>query len=522
MAKPEADNSLKGAELIDILEKLPAAVAFVSGPDLAIRFSNEKFRHLFSDYLKDKPLKEIFPEVKQQKLHQMWEEALESGEAHVVPEVPFEKERDSGESEQCWYDLSLVPLLKHQRGSTRLLVFVYDVSVYVRGKKSVEEESSPLSEVVESIPQIAWVTDYQGKPLYFNQQWYEYTGLDPQESPKKSWTEQLHPGDRERARNEWQKSLEQGSDFLLEYRLRKSDDSYEWFMVRGRCVENKDQKKRWYGTLTQIHEQVLAKQAMEKAYEKLGQKGKEQAVELIEAQNQIRVLNQELEQLASILSYDIRGPLRGINSLAEWIEQDYATVLGIKGHQHLQFLRDRVKIIYQLIEGMMAYSRTSKPHHSEFTQVDVGALVDDVVKNQSVPEQVTVEVKHPLPKVNLEELRLYEIFTNLINNALKNVDPGEGKIEVGGEKKEQEYLFWVKDNGIGVALEQQGRIFDLFQTVNNKEVAKGRGVGLAITKKIIELCGGEIWVKSKLGEGATFYFTLPLKDQQVPQKKEQQ
>ena len=219
--------------------------------------------------------------------------------------------------------------------------------------------------------------------------------------------------------------------------------------------------------------------------------------------------NQEMKEFTSIVSHDLKAPLRSISSLAGWIRDDFADRLGADGRENLDLLVDRVRRMYAMVEGIVRFSRITGLRE-ERTAVDVESLVVETLNRLSLPDGVRIVKETPFPVVSCERTRLGTVFSNLLDNALKALDGKEGEIRIGACPEGDCWRFWVKDNGKGIPKEQQERIFKLFQKVCQED--GGTGIGLTLARKIVEADGGEIKVDSAPGEGAVFSFTLRSAD----------
>jgi signal transduction histidine kinase len=223
---------------------------------------------------------------------------------------------------------------------------------------------------------------------------------------------------------------------------------------------------------------------------------------LREAENASR----ELKEFTSIVSHDLKAPLRGISSLAGWIRDDFANVIGDEGRENLDTLIRRVQKMHAMIEGIVRYSRQANTREGK-TPVDIGRLLEETLNHFQQREGVRLVLETPLPVICCGRNRLGEVFEVLLSNAMKAVRGHDGEIRVGARLEGPGWRFWVGDNGKGIPSEHQERIFKLFQKVSPDE--EGIGVGLTLARKIVELEGGELVVESVHGQGAVFSFTIP-------------
>lgn len=215
--------------------------------------------------------------------------------------------------------------------------------------------------------------------------------------------------------------------------------------------------------------------------------------------------NAELDKFAHVVSHDLKAPLRGIHNVVEWIEEDLGNELSTQMKKYLDIIRQRLKRMDDLINGLLEYARVRQRSKPE--RVDVKDMVE-VIVNDIVPRHFKVEIKE-LPVIFTERLKLEQVFANLISNAVKYTPDETGKLTISCNSHETFFEFSVKDNGIGIDPEYHSRIFEMFQTLREKNEKESTGIGLAITKKILGDQHSEIRVVSSIGKGAEFIFTWP-------------
>jgi len=213
--------------------------------------------------------------------------------------------------------------------------------------------------------------------------------------------------------------------------------------------------------------------------------------------------NEELDKFAYVVSHDLKAPVRGIHNVIKWIEEDLGHELTPEMKKYLDIIPQRTKRMEDLINGLLDYARISEKTHA--SEVDVNELVKDII-DSIAPRHFRVEV-HNLPHLYTERLKLEQVFSNLIGNAVKYTARPDGHIVITCLELTDSYQFTVKDNGIGIAGEYHGKIFEIFQTLREKNEMESTGIGLAIVKKIIDEQRGDIKINSKPGEGTEFIFT---------------
>jgi len=217
--------------------------------------------------------------------------------------------------------------------------------------------------------------------------------------------------------------------------------------------------------------------------------------------------NEELKNFAYVVSHDLKAPLRAIGSLADWIAADQRDRLDEEGQEHLRLLIQRVRRMDGLIDGVLRYSRIGRIHEVAVA-VDLNELLHEVIDSLAPPAYITVTVAPGLPAIRAEKTAIQQVLQNLIANAIRYLDKSQGRIEIDCIDQGQSWRFSVADNGPGIEARHFERIFQLFQTLNPRDRVESTGVGLTIVKKIVEQCGGQVWVESTPGQGSTFFFTL--------------
>ncbi len=217
--------------------------------------------------------------------------------------------------------------------------------------------------------------------------------------------------------------------------------------------------------------------------------------------------NQELKEFAYVASHDLKAPLRGIKTLAEWIAKDHADKFDDTGREQLRLLSNRVDRMHNLIDGILQYSRVGRVQEKPIN-VNLNDLVPEVVDTIAPPANIEIVYEGALPTVTFEETRIRQVFQNLISNAVKYMDKPKGRISIGCADEGNRWKFNVTDNGPGIEEKYYDKIFKIFQTLTPRDEYESTGIGLTIVKKIVELYGGKIWVESKVGQGTTFFFTI--------------
>jgi len=239
-----------------------------------------------------------------------------------------------------------------------------------------------------------------------------------------------------------------------------------------------------------------------------------QADELASLARELERSNAELEKFAYVASHDLQEPLNLVSSYVQLLEMRYIDQLDQDAKEFIDFAVEGVTHMQTLIDDLLAYSRVGT-RGKEFVPTAVETALDRALTNLQIriAESGAVITTDPLPTLNGDSTQLIQLFQNLIGNAIKFGRDQPPQIHLGAKQQDGEWLFSVRDNGIGIDPQFADRIFIIFQRLQPRDEYPGTGIGLAICKKIVDRHGGRIWVESELGQGATFYFTLPVREQ---------
>jgi len=369
----------------------------------------------------------------------------------------------------------------------------------VRLRRTLEAQHQQLREsearfraLVNAVPAFVWAAAPDGTMTLVSKQWLTYCGRT-EEQLARDWPQlALHPDDYERCVTQWNQALASGSLYEIEVRNRRHDGEYRWFLTRavpvrddaGRIIE-------WHGTTTDIHERKQAEDA--------------QARLLAEVQR----INGELQQFAYIVSHDLNEPLRTAANYAALLARQYRGKLDPTADEYLAFVADGAQRMQRMIQDLLAYTRAGGQDLT-FTPVDCEALLAHVCDDlqMAIKESRATITHDTLPTVSGNETRLGQVLQNLLGNALKFRGTEPPRIHVSAQRRDNFWVFSVRDNGIGIDPQYIGRLFQVFQRLHTSTEYPGTGMGLAICKKIVERHGGRIWAESLPDQGTTFFFTL--------------
>ncbi|MFA5904060.1 MAG: ATP-binding protein [Desulfobacula sp.] len=274
------------------------------------------------------------------------------------------------------------------------------------------------------------------------------------------------------------------------------------------------------GANDEIGELVLAFHAMageikasHEALKMENEQRKKAEQKILNANRDLAQSNRDLDDFSYIVSHDLREPLRGISSFSSFLMEDYENILDEDGKQKLETLIRLSNRMESQIESILYYSRVGRMELS-IAETDLNAVIAEVMAHLHhliTDRHACIDIPEPLPKIRCDRVRVFDLFLNLISNAVKYNDNPEKHVEIGLKKEGP--IFYVKDNGIGIEEKHRKSIFKIFKRLHGKDkYGGGVGAGLTIVQKIVERHNGRIWVESSMGKGSVFYFTLQSKE----------
>lgn len=386
-------------------------------------------------------------------------------------------------------EVGLTPL--QVDGRTVVLATVVDITQRKKFEADLEREQYLLGTLVNNMPDAIYFKDRNSKFIRVNRGVLNIFDLQHED-------ELLGKSD---------------ADFFSAKEAAEYRSDEQFIMDTGRPLINKEEVEIWADGQEHVvlttkmplydeHRQVVGTFGISRDITQL----KETETALRRYAAELERSNEQLDQFAYVASHDLRSPLRNIENLAEWIEEDAAALLPSESREHLRLMRKRVARMNRLLTDLLEYSRVGRKE-SKPEPVDVRALLDDVIDMLAPPEGFRIEIDGELPIVNAPRTALRKVFQNLIDNAIKHHHRDKGCIRVTASRREGMLEFAVSDDGPGIAAAFHEKIFQIFQTLHHQNEEVSVGMGLAIVKRTVETYGGTIKVESEEGQGATFRFT---------------
>jgi PAS domain S-box-containing protein len=354
-----------------------------------------------------------------------------------------------------------------------------------------------LRQLADVMPQIVLSAGPDGAVDYYNQRWFEYTGMQPGEPLATCWHSYIHDEDLQPAIDAWMKSVQTGLPYEFEARVRRaSDGAYRWQLVR--CVAVRDSSDgdivKWFGTLTDVENQRAAKEAADAA-------------------------SRAKSEFLAVMSHEIRTPLNAVIGMTGLILD---TPLTREQQEYAEIVRRSGQGLLALIDDILDFSKIEARRLEldsvafELRETLGGTLKGLSARANEKGVALVWFIEPAVPDILTGDPgRLRQVLVNLVGNAIKFTEHGEVAVEVDAAMEGADAVrlhLAVRDTGVGIPPDQQRRIFEAFTQADSSTTRRygGTGLGLAITTRLIGLMGGRIWVESAVGRGSTFHVTMRL------------
>lgn len=521
-----------------LFEQAPGFMAALSGPSHIFTMANAAYYHLIGrDDIIDKPVQEALPEVVGQGFIHLLDRVYQSGQPFVGRSIRVLLKQGAGQVPQERYlDFVYQPIFAKDGSVSGIFVQGHDVTEQKRVENALRESEERFRAIANSIDQMIWATQPDGYHDYFNQRWYEYTGVPEGTTDGEGWNDIFHPEDQDRAWSVWRHSLATGEPYHIEYRLRHRSGAYRWVLGRAQPVRDEEGRiTRWFGTCTDIHDLKQAQDELRESRERAVQtegESRRLAAILAERVAELDAANEEIQRFAYIVSHDLRAPLVNVMGFTselegaqaeiarfyqrvsqtkpELITADTRDVVESDLAEAIGFIRTSTVKMDKLINAILKLSREGRrvlvPEHLSMSQLLEGQRQTIAHRLSEREAELVIE---NVPDLVSDRLAMEQIFGNLIDNAVKYLGPDRaGRIVIRGHDAGPNVRYEIEDNGRGIDPKDFERIFDLFRRSGIQD-QQGEGIGLAHVRALVRRLGGTISVSSRFGEGSTFTVTLP-------------
>jgi PAS domain S-box-containing protein len=360
--------------------------------------------------------------------------------------------------------------------------------------------------LVSALTQVVWVSDARGRFVEERESWTAYTGQSFDEYRDFGWRRAFDEDSRQALELAWSRAGNDAATFEVELKL--------WHGASGRhrkvtlravpMLDRAGAVEEWIGAVLDVEDQRAAEQSLRTLNAEL-----EQRVALRTAQ--LEAANKDLEGFSYSVSHDLRAPIRAIGGFCTLLTKDHKAQLDAEAQRKLAVIKGEAERMGALIDDLLAFSRLGRKALQP-VEIDMQELASAAYKRliNGQPKNSIDFRLGTLPRVTADRSLLEQVWVNLLSNAIKFSSKKDAPVvEVGAISEEREYVYFVRDNGAGFDPRYQEKLFGVFQRLHHSDEYPGTGVGLALVQRIVTRHGGRVWADARLGEGATFHFTLP-------------
>lgn len=496
----------------NLIHQAHMPIVILKGRDMVFDFVNDAYLKLHNKKREDLlgiKLTEALPILKSTAIIENLKKVMANGVTQVFSEVPVDMTKN-GITETRYFTSVYQPLIENDT-ITGIISIVNEVTQQYLAKKIQKQNEKDLKTILETMPQMAYRINAEGRPVYHSEKFYKYTGLTKKNANDNGWRSIIHPDMTERIYKIWAHSMKTGEEFDQAFLIKRaSDGMYRWHLSRAVALRNnKGEITQWIGTLTDIHEQKVFEEELEAMVNNRTEELNESNLLLEQKNAELEITNKELESFNYIASHDLQEPLRKIQTFISFIKDRDMSPEEAQGY--INKIHASAGRMTQLIKDVLIYSRLTS--EQQFTKVDLNEILEIVLADYElfINEKDGKVVKDKLPVITAIPLQMEQLFSNLISNSLKYSDKTP-VITITYKKNDDDGTITItfSDNGIGFEEKYSEQIFKLFQRLHGKNDYAGTGIGLSICKKIVELHKGSISAESIPGKGAIFNIILPV------------
>jgi PAS domain S-box-containing protein len=482
-------------ELREVIDTIPAAV-WSALPDGSNTYVNKRFVE-YSGLSAEQAAGSSWqaathPDDLQQHLSK-WMASVATGEL-FANEVRFRR----ADGQYRWHLCRGVPLRDDEGRIVRWYGILFDIDELKKAESALQVREHELLGIIETIPSMLWSVSPTGETTHLSQRLVEYCGVPLEELVNRGWERFIHPDDREETLKAFVRAMETGESYSAIHRLRRADGQYRWHQSRGEPLRDPHGKIiQWYGLAIDIDERKRAEHERERLLQ--------MEADLAHV-NRVSTLGEMAASLAHEIKQPIAAAITSANSCIEWLAHEppnldraraAAARIDKYGNRAAEVI-DRIRSLYK-----------KSPPQREL--VDMNGIIQEMLtllkgEANRYPIAMRTELAAELPEIRADRVQLQQVFMNLMLNAIEAMKDSGGELTVESVLQDGQLQFSVSDTGVGLPMEKMDQIFSAFFTTK----PQGSGMGLSISRSIVESHGGRLWATANDGRGATFHFTLPI------------
>lgn len=514
-------------EIERLFRDAPAPVAWLMGPRHEYRFANDAYLRLVGNrHIVGAPVAEVLPELAEQGFVERLDHVYASGQAFVGNEVPVHfSARGDDPARDRIVDFVFQPVRDERQRTVGIFIQATDVTQRVAAQAALRESEGKFRAITNSIDQMIWSTLPDGYHDYYNDRWYEYTGVPHGSTDGAAWNDIFHPDDQKRAWAVWRHSLGTGEPYHIEYRLRHRSGNYRWVLGRAQPVRDEQGRiVRWFGTCTDIQDIVDAREVLTRSREELERQVELRTQQLLQAEEKLRMAHkmEAIGQLTGGIAHDFNNMLQGIVGALDVIRRLHQTGRPDTIPRFVEMAMSSAQRAAAMTHRLLAFAR-QQPLAPQ--RVDLNALVQGLreLVRRTAGESITLELDLPPESwpTRCDPNELESAILNLAINA-RDAMPEGGRLvlrtanvtlprtqlgpndflEAGDFVK-----LTVSDTGSGMPQDVIDRAFDPFFTT--KPIGQGTGLGLSMVYGFARQSGGFATIESRPGEGTSVSLLLP-------------
>ena len=469
-----------------VFENSPELIAIFTGADYTISFANKSYKSLFPKRdLIGKTVIEAIPEIAEQGFVDLMNSVRKTGREIIKKEVPAHIDYNgTGTKQTRYFNFSYSYLLERDEKLRSIVLHAIDVTNQVEQRTKIEQEYQSLVLISETLPEQVWVLCPDGKIEFVNESTLEFLGLKKVEKLE-TIERRIHTEDVERFRTEISEAITKSAKVRLECRIKNARGNYCWHMIHCRILKDES------GALSKL---IIS------------------ATDI----NEQKIAQRNKDDFMGVASHELKTPLTSVKAYTQLLQDHLVDKADDTSLSYLARTTSGILKLEKFVADLLDISRIQRGKltllKSDFS---LTALINEVVSNLQLTSKSHTIITELFSKdiiIHADRARIEQVLVNLINNAIK-YSPKSNEVIISLKKKIDEIEISVQDYGLGISKGDLKNVFDRFYRVNeHQNKYSGLGIGLNISKEIVHLHDGEIWVESKLGEGSIFYVTIPTEN----------